>query len=409
MQKDREILRGLANKYLEASQSLNNINKLKNWINFNEGRPAVSPIMIDQIPWHEINIDDELTLRCQDGFCRTIEDTLRKALYKDKYFDTDMVLEPYIRVPKTIINSGIGIEIQENRISTDDNNNIVSHHYSDQIPDEEALSRLHTPDIRFDIETTTRHRDIAMDLIGDIIPIKMNGLYMKFNIWDRLAEFRGIEPLLYDMYDRPEFIHSIMKKFLEIETELTEKYANAGLLEKTPGVIQCSGIYSDKQENSGINTEKVDTHELWASGMAQMLATVSKEMHDEFEIEYAKQYYSRFKYVYYGCCEPFHKKMDLVKKIGNVRKVSISPWADVNISAQAISNEFIMSRKPNPAFVANGLNVDAVKNEIEVTLKACRESGTSCEFILKDISTVSYKTDTLIEWSKLVRSIINNF
>lgn len=56
--------------------------------------------------------------------------------------------------------------------------------------------------------------------------------------------------------------------------------------------------------------------------MAQILVTVGKEMHKEFEIDYMKKNLAQCGLVYYGCCEPLDTKIDIVKKISNLRKIS---------------------------------------------------------------------------------------
>ena len=55
-----------------------------------------------------------------------------------------------------------------------------------------------------------------------------------------------------------------------------------------------------------------------------------------------------------GCCEPLDRKMDIVEKIPNLRKVSITPWADVNVAAESIGKKYVLAAKPNPASVAFG-------------------------------------------------------
>ena len=75
-------------------------------------------------------------------------------------------------------------------------------------------------------------------------------------------------------------------------------------------------------------------------------------MHEEFDIEYAREYFDGFGLVYYGCCEPLDRKIDIVRKLPNLRKISITPWADVKRAAEQMGSDFVMARKPNPAMVA---------------------------------------------------------
>ena len=112
----------------------------------------------------------------------------------------------------------------------------------------------------------------------------------------------------------------------------------------------------------------------------------------------------------YGCCEPLHNKIDIIRKIKNVRAISTSPWADVYKTAEAMHGDYLMARKPNPSYVASGyVSVDAVKQEIRETLKACRDNSTNVEFILKDITTVNRRPECLTEWYELVKAEVENF
>jgi len=39
-------------------------------------------VCIDQLTWHELNVNDELTLQCADTFLRTVEQNIRRLLFK---------------------------------------------------------------------------------------------------------------------------------------------------------------------------------------------------------------------------------------------------------------------------------------------------------------------------------------
>ena len=75
---------------------------------------------------------------------------------------------------------------------------------------------------------------------------------------------------------------------------------------------------------------------------------MSPAMHEEFEIEYMKPVYERFGLINYGCCEPLDRKIDMIRKVGNVRKISVSPWADQQRAAMNMGSDYIFLRKPNP-------------------------------------------------------------
>jgi hypothetical protein len=104
--------------------------------------------------------------------------------------------------------------------------------------------------------------------------------------------------------------------------------------------------------HQGYNPEKPRTKDLWMFGLAQMFSTVSPQMFKEYEVEYTNRICERFGLVYYGCCDPLDGKMNEVRMIPNVRKVSMSPWVNEERGAEEIGKEYVYSRKPNPALLA---------------------------------------------------------
>lgn len=408
--RDREILRELGKKYAEVAMLEKQQATINNWKQINQLNSVKPMVMIAQIPWHEMNINEELTLRCEDNFCRSLEDQLRKALYKWNHMETDMVFMPYIGIPKIIRSTGTGIVINEETKSVDKNNDVVAHKYLDQIQDKEDLAKIHEPIITFDEEQTAYNERRAQEIFEGILPTKRIGAGLEFRVWDQLAMYRGVTPLLMDMIDRPEFIHEIMEKFTQIQISILKQYEKLNLLEEEIQTIHCSGAFVDELPSKQFDGKHVTGKDCWAYGMGQIFSSCSPQMHEEFEIEYAKRYYEHCGLVYYGCCEPLDNKIDIIRKIPNVRKISISPWANVERASENIQKDYVLSRKPNPAFLATQtLDEEQVKKEIIATLKACEMNGTPCEFILKDISTVNYQPEKLFRWSQLVKSIIENY
>ena len=137
-------------------------------------------------------------------------------------------------------------------------------------------------------------------------------------------------------------------------------------------------------------------------GLAQAFSSVSPAMFEAFEIAHSMPIFERFGLVYYGCCDPLHRKMKEVRKIPNLRKVSMSPWADQAMGAEEIGADFVFSRKPNPAFLAmDGFDEELVQNEFQETLRVCKENACPVEFILKDISTIRRRPERLRKWADI--------
>ena len=76
MQKDREILRELAKKYREVADDPVNNERRKLYTAVNDLKMIRPVVLLDELPWFELNTGGELTLLCEDEFLRSIEDSM---------------------------------------------------------------------------------------------------------------------------------------------------------------------------------------------------------------------------------------------------------------------------------------------------------------------------------------------
>jgi hypothetical protein len=140
--------------------------------------------------------------------------------------------------------------------------------------------------------------------------------------------------------------------------------------------------------------------------MAQIFSEVSPAMHEEFALAYEARFLRRFGMAYYGCCEPLDRKVDIcAKHIPNLRKISMSCWADPARGAEAIAGRFVYSAKPNPAFLATDGHWDRASAEAEMRRILAANRGRSVELILKDVSTVRFEPQRLSEWCDLAMAL----
>jgi len=130
-------------------------------------------------------------------------------------------------------------------------------------------------------------------------------------------------------------------------------------------------------------------------------------MFDEFEIQPCMPLFERFGMVYYGCCEPLDLKMAQVRKIPNLRKVSMSPWVNEEAGAEAIGGDYVYSRKPTPALLAwPSFDEAAVREHLRASVDICARHGCPLELILKDISTVKYEPGRLFAWARIAMEVV---
>lgn len=400
---DKQIIRELAKQYMEYAASEKQRKARQRMRDTNDLKIVRPPVLIDEIPWYQMDIDGELKCLCEDPRAREVEGHLRRHLYLCKYFSSDVIMDSCYKVPFTLNSTGNGWDIQEDIARTDEENNIVSHHYKDMLATEEDLEKFHMPEFSLDREKDERRVDYLSDLLGDAMPVKLSGhSYVYFMPWDQIMMLRGMEPVIFDFYDRPEHLHAIMEKLcaqLQAHMDFVEQNA---FVDNDPGWLHCTpGYVSGLAENGWKAT--------WFRGAAQGFSTVSPQMHEEFELAYVRPIAERFAYTYYGCCEPLDNKMEILRSISNLRKVGVSPWANVEKMGEQLRGDYVYSRKPNPAYVASRTDPEVIRREIEETVKVCLKYGCPLDITLKDISTVSHRPENLILWSKTVSDVLDRY
>ncbi len=404
------VLRKLAGEYFLLSQQERFMENRKLHRAVNDLKMIRPVVLIDELPWSEMNIGDELTLLCKDPELKGVEWFFRSSIYKAKHLPADMILPPYVPVWKVSRYSGIGISVEEKTLATDARNNIVSHEYHDQLATEDDLEKIHRQTVTYDKDETMRRYQRVADAVGDILPVKLKGHdYVGSGTWDQISVFRGVTNMLMDLAERPEFMHRTVRKLHDVQWDTVRQLEALGLLDNDPLSLHCTPILASDLPGKDFDGEHVRLKDVWGRCAAQIFASVSKEMHDEFDIEYIKDDLADCGLSYYGCCEPLDRKIDIVSKIPNLRKISITPWADVNVAAEAIGKKYVLSSKPNPAAVAvEKLDHAALRKEIGTILDACARNGCSCDITLKDISTCCGRPQNIFEWEKIVMEMVKS-
>ena len=132
----------------------------------------------------------------------------------------------------------------------------------------------------------------------------------------------------------------------------------------------------------------VDT---WIHMNAEEACDISPDMFKELILPYQKRLAKEFGLIYYGCCEPTSKFWDGgIETIGNVRKVSISPWCDERFMGERLAGKnIIYSRKPKDYLYIGSqkeLDEEAFRKNIRQTIAATK--GCKVEYIFRDVMTI---------------------
>jgi len=407
-EQDRTVMRRLAGQVAEIAQLPIQLERVDLWTRLN-GLDRVKPLIwINEIPWHEMQVDGELTLQSQHPFCRTHEETLRRMLYQWRHMPGDMVVEGVFYCPLVIHDTGFGIDEDVDVAITDPTSDVVSRHFHLQIQDEADLAKIQTPAVTHDAQATEAHYQSLDGLFGNILPIVKRGAPgFWFAPWDELIRWWGVQEAMMDLVLRPELVHAAMDRLVNAYVARLDQYEGQGLLSLNNNNVRIGsgGLgYSDELPQPDCDASHVRTNDLWGCGTAQIFSDVSPSMHQEFALQYERRWMDRFALNYYGCCEPLDLKIDLLRTVPGLRKVSMSPWVDLDRAAKAVGDSLVFSHKPNPALFADDV-FNPKKAEDDLVEALDRTRGCVVEVIMKDISTVRYEPQRLWQWSEIAREV----
>jgi len=401
--RDREVLRRLAGEQAEIAALDVQARTVAEWKRLNDLRPGRALVWINEIPWHEMDVDGELTLQCEDPFLRTHEQVLREVRYQWRHLPADMVVEPVHYLPLEVYDSGYGVDEDVEIVRTDERNSVVSRRFHPQITDYPDLEKIQVPEVRHDAAATAANRERLDAIFGDLLPVVPRGAPgFWFSPWDFLIRLWGVEQAMFDLVLRPDLVHAAMNRLVTAMLCRLDQYEEQGLLASNNANVRVGsgGLgYTDDLPPAD-PTAPAKTGDLWGCATAQIFAAVSPAMHEDFALQYERRWLDRFGLNYYGCCEPLHLKLDLLGSVPRLRKVSMSPRADVSCAAEQVGTGLVLSIKPNPAVLAGDVwRPEAAREEVASLLAQAR--GCVVELIMKDVSTVRYEPWRLWEWSRI--------
>ena len=173
--KDCDILRRLAEEQARIAALPVHREKAEMWRRLNDLEPVRPMVWINEIPWNEMNVGDELTLRCEDAWAREIELRLRQLLYQWRHMPADMIVDAIIPCPLVIHSTGFGLREDVDIVKTDDTNAVVSRHFHPHIVNPADIEKIKMPVVTYDQEQTEQNYAAMCDIFGDILPVVQGG------------------------------------------------------------------------------------------------------------------------------------------------------------------------------------------------------------------------------------------
>ena len=374
--------------------------------------------------WLEILPWDRLV--CTDPLLRGWEMQLRLAIATHEVLRDDQPIDAVFNVPWDAEIGGNGLQVgqtmtdasarQPYYIHPYSNLVLTSHsdlgaaHYEPPLKTYRDIEKLRTPEVRVNRARSTQWLALAHEIFDGILTVRR-----RHHWWHTVGGvpatavmLRGMDTLMVDMLDEPGWVSELVGRLAANHHAVLDQLESGGYLSLNNGCewINNGGIgCTDRLPPAGFDPDRVRCRDLWGGMESQDLLGISPAMYEELFFPHLQPIVERFGLGCYGCCEPLHDWLPVLRRIRNLRRVSISPWADIAKSAEQLGPDYIFCCKPHPAAVATAqMDEAAILRGLVETLTLTRRHNCRVEVMLKDLHTVQHEPRRLPRWVELAKA-----
>ena len=385
--KDRMILRELAKKQYEYSQTEKNKNRIREWTDHNSLQ-GKRPMIHLELWTFALEIIPQ-RLQCKGEFARDVETKLYCNFLNQELFDDDRVTPDYYPLPYDTHFTLFNIPIKKhNSVGS------VGHEFISVV----------------DMESTMLKKQALEEAFGDILPVRVQMDCLYSVPTQMIVHFMKMENMMFNIYDYPELFKEMMNRIaddtLAYYRMLEEKHL---ILPTTGGESLGQGSWCYNRELPGEEEAKIrplTTRDVWGFMDSQETVGLSPEMFEEFIFPCYKKISEQYGLLSYGCCEPVDPIWEnCISKLENLRKVSISPWCNEEYMGERLKgSKTIFHRKPSPNYLGVGtvLDEEAVRESIRKTMKA--SEGCKLEITQRDVYTINNDTKKAKRYVDIIKA-----
>ena len=409
MDKDSAILRELAKEILEITHQPIQEERRDLWRrhhNYERVRPL---IYVRAFAFDEFF--DKNRLRCEDPFLRSYEYWMHMMKFRDTIND-DFIIEPWLTVdavydPPPELCWGVEVKMGEKP------NASGAAAFSPTILEEGDLEKLQIPTHCINEQATKIRVERLVDAVGDLLTVDLNrGPMLRMwsgDISTDIGKIRGLEQIMWDAYDRPKWLHRLLAWMRDGVLKVQEEAEMAGDYSLTNHQNQAMPYAAELQDPKP-NVFGIKRNQLWWYMAAQEFTTFGPDMFYEFMLHYQIPILEKYGLVAYGCCEDLTNKIGYLRKIPNLRRIAISPFANARKCAEQIGEDYILSWRPNPSdMISTGLDEQHVRSVMLEHFHIFRENSCYFDITLKDVETIRSQPKNVLRWVEIVRQTAEDF
>lgn len=393
------VLVDLAQQVLETSLSKEHLHRRDLWVQFHAmrpPRPLVHYAMYNSVWEREIASPDQFQHRT--GLARLIEVQLRAKLWKAQHIPDDEPLLPtiWLATPHPPGEDRLwGVSLPVVRTAERGAYKPVP-----PIQQEADLEKLHYPPYEEVPSLKNELLEEARELTGGLLPIKFHGDELHYGPFEWAVRLRGMDNLLYDVIDRPAFVHRLM----HFITEGMVCYHRA---REEAGAVDAEASWAIHMVYDAVPPGKQNLLSgCWAYIHAQSAASLSPRMYAEFVHPYNTRLAMLFGKVYYHGCEDLSAKASIIRELPNLRLFHVSPWTPVEPVVQVLGDQFALEVHSHPTKVLFEFSEQEMVEELRSRHKAAK--GTVHVLKLCDVETVGDRWERLRTWTECAREVVES-
>jgi hypothetical protein len=338
---------------------------------------------------------------------------LRFQVYQYEELKDDHVVAPFFNVAWQIRTSDYGVQPVEH--TTENRGRMTSKKWDPPIKDlDKDFDKLTPRTFTVDREATLDRVALLEKVFGDILPVRIRGMFgsleWSLGMTERVMKLHGLDNLMYNTLDNPQGLHRLMTFLRDDHIAFARWAETEGLLtlnNENDYIGSGSMGYTRELPQAGAQeTDPVRLKDLWVLLESQETVGISPAHFEEIFLPYQISLADHFGKCYYGCCEPVDKRLTGIKKIPSLARVSVSPWADEEVMADALGRDYVYSRKPSPALISSErFDEDEIRADIAKTLSTAK--GCRIEIVMKDVHTLNNRRERLARWVEICRDMVD--
>ena len=411
---EREWLRELARKQLEYAKSELNQKRIKEWYLHNDLKGERPMVQLEMWTFEQEIIPQRL--KCVTPKARALEAQLYRNFLNRELFDDDRVVPDYFPLSYDAWFRMFDIEVKVENAQLDGHQSL-GHHFIpclEDLEDDYEEGKIKPSTFGVDLEQTEKKKQFIEEMIGDILPVKIQMDCLYSVPTQMLVHIMSMEQMMFNMYDYPELFKKMMGQIADDTLAYYRMLEEKKLVLPTTtfeSVGQGTFAFTNDLPGEEVFRERpFTTKDVWGFMDSQETVGISPQMYEEFIFPCYQKISSQYGLLSYGCCEPVHPIWEnCISKLENLRKVSISPWCDeAYMGEQLRGSRVIYHRKPSPNYlgVDRILDEDALREHIRTTLRAAK--GCKVEFTQRDVYTIHNDLDKARRYIEIIREEIEN-